>query len=94
MRMNLEIMPKERTTIAFEFTDQPAGKRYFWIVVRDGIADACLKHPGFDEDIRVIAKVQPFTDAWRGFTSLHAEIQAVEVYDGGQLGRPNRHGDA
>jgi DNA-binding HxlR family transcriptional regulator len=79
MRMNLKIMPKNRTTIAFEFTDQPQGKRYFWIVVQNGIADACLKHPGFDEDIRVISKLQPFTDAWRGFCSLREEVETGRI---------------
>lgn len=79
MRMNLDIMPKGRTTIAFEFTDQPQGKRYFWIVVTDGVADACLKHPGFDEDLRVMSKLAPFTDAWRGFSSLHEQIKAGQI---------------
>ncbi len=79
MRMNVEIMPRGRTTIAFEFTDQPRTKRYFWIVVRDGVADACLKHPGFEEDVRVCAKLQPFTDAWRGFSSLHNEVKAGRI---------------
>lgn len=80
MRMNVDIMPKERTTIAFEFSDQPQNKRYFWIVVRDRVADACLKHPGFDEDLRVISKLQPFTDAWRGFSSLHDEVTAGRIH--------------
>jgi len=79
MRMNLEIMPDGRTTIAFEFSDQPQNKRYFWIVVNDGVADACLKHPGFDEDVRVISKLQPFTDAWRGFSSLHDEVRSGRI---------------
>jgi len=79
MRMNLGIMPKGRTTIAFEFSDQPKGKRYFWIVVNDGVADACLKHPGYDEDVRVIAKLKPFTYAWRGFTSMREEVNAGRV---------------
>ncbi len=79
MRMNVDIMPEGRTTIAFEFSDQPQGKRYFWIVVTDGVADACLKHPGFDEDVRVISRLQPFTDAWRGFTSLREEVTAGRI---------------
>ncbi|MEM8920096.1 MAG: hypothetical protein AAGB25_01935, partial [Pseudomonadota bacterium] len=79
LRMNTEIMPSGRTTIAFEFADQPAGKRYFWIVAENNQVQACLKHPGFDEDLRVIAKLRPFTYAWRGFVSLRDEIAKGHV---------------
>lgn len=79
MRMNTDIMPKSRTTIAFEFADQPQNKRHFWITAQDGKAEACLKHPGFEEDLRVIAKLQPFTYAWRGFVSLRDEISKGTV---------------
>jgi DNA-binding HxlR family transcriptional regulator len=79
MRMNTEIMPAQRTTIAFEFADQPVGKRYFWIISENKDVQACLKHPGFDEDLRVIAKLQSFTYAWRGFVSLSDEIAKGNV---------------
>ncbi|MEL7538159.1 MAG: helix-turn-helix domain-containing protein [Pseudomonadota bacterium] len=74
MRMNTEIMPTDRTTIAFEFADQPAKKRYFWILAENKKVQACLKHPGFDEDLRVIAQLRSLTYAWRGFVSLRDEI--------------------
>ena len=79
MRMNTEIMPVGRTTIAFEFTDQPTSRRYFWIVADGGEVQACLKHPGFEEDLRVRATLRPFTYAWRGFVSLRDEIERGSV---------------
>ena len=79
MRMNTEIMPSCRTTIAFEFEDQPVKKRYFWILAENGKVQACLKHPGFDEDLRVIAQLRSFTYAWRGFVSLRDEIEKGHV---------------
>ena len=79
MRMNTEIMPAGRTTIAFEFADQPARQRYFWILAEDKKVQACLKHPGFDEDLRVIANLRSFTFAWRGFVSLRDEIAKGNV---------------
>ena len=79
MRMNLAAMPKERTTIAFEFSDQPATKRYFWIVAENGVSQACLKNPGYDETLKVTAHLQPFTYAWRGFTSLREEIRKGNI---------------
>lgn len=74
LRMNLEIMPDERTTIAFEFVDVPKDKRFFWIVVNGKTVDACLKNPGFDEDVIVRGTIQSFVDAWRRFSSFHHEI--------------------
>ena len=79
MRMNTEIMPVHRTTIAFEFADQPVKKRYYWILAENKKVQACLKHPGFDEDLRVIAKLRSLTYAWRGFVSLRDEIAKGNV---------------
>ncbi len=79
MRMNTEIMPAQRTTIAFEFADQPVKKRYFWILSENHKVQACLKNPGFEEDLRVIAKLRSFTYAWRGFVSLRDEIARGNV---------------
>ncbi|MEM9532164.1 MAG: helix-turn-helix domain-containing protein [Pseudomonadota bacterium] len=79
LRMNTQIMPAHRTTIAFEFADQPVRQRYFWILAEKNKVQACLKHPGFDEDLRVIAKLRPFTYAWRGFVSLRDEIARGNV---------------
>lgn len=79
MRMNTAIMPARRTTIAFEFADQPSSKRYFWIVSENKRVQACLKHPGFEEDLRVIAKVRSLTYAWRGFVSLREEISKGNI---------------
>lgn len=79
MRMNTEIMPARRLTIAFDFEDQPAKKRYFWILAENKKVQACLKHPGFDEDLRVVAKLRSFTYAWRGFVSLRDEIDKGHV---------------
>ena len=79
MRMNTKIMPKGRTTIAFEFSDQPPKKRYFWILSDHGEVQACLKHPGFEEDLRVRAELRSFTYAWRGFVALRDEIAEGRV---------------
>ena len=79
LRMNVEIMPDRRTTIAFVFTDLPIEKRYFWIVVDNKKVDACLKHPGYDEDLVVSSKIRSFIYAWRGFSSVREEIKAGRI---------------
>lgn len=79
LRMNVAIMPPGRTTIEFRFTDMPADKRFFWIVVSDGKVDGCLKHPGYDVDLHVASKLHCFTDAWRGFSSVRDEVRAGRI---------------
>ena len=74
LRMNTEIMPNQRTTIAFEFVDVPQDKRFFWIIVNGKMVDACLKNPGYEEDVIVRGTIRSFIDAWRGFSTLRDEI--------------------
>lgn len=73
-RIDASKMPAGRTVIEFEFSGLAREFRRFWLVVTDGVIDMCLKHPGFDTDIKVMAEIQRFIEAWRGFRSIRAEI--------------------
>ncbi len=79
LRLNTEAMPPGRTVMEFEFTGAPADCRRFWLVNDDGAVDMCLKHPGFDVDIRVMSDLRRFVEAWRGFRSLKDEISAGKI---------------
>lgn len=50
-----DLLPEGRVLIQFDFPDQPTGWRRFWLLVDDGSAELCRKHPGFDEDVQVVA---------------------------------------
>jgi len=78
-RLNLAAMPAGRTVIAFEFTGIDRGYARFWLVHEDGRVDMCLKHPGFDETVRVSSDIRRFVEAWRGFRSLRDEIAAGHI---------------
>jgi DNA-binding HxlR family transcriptional regulator len=64
-------LPKRRVVVEFEFPDQPAQYRRFWMLVESGDAELCYDHPGFDPDLEVTARSDPFTRwhvgklAWR-----------------------------
>lgn len=73
-RMNTEVMPAGRTVIEFQFTGTDKGLSRFWLVNTDGMVDMCLKHPGYDVDITLVAEIRRFVEAWRGFRSLKKEI--------------------
>ncbi|MEZ5284872.1 MAG: helix-turn-helix domain-containing protein [Vicinamibacterales bacterium] len=74
-RLNTAAMPPGRTVIEFEFTDPGADVRGFWLVHEAGAVDMCLKHPGFDVDVRIRADLRRFIETWRGFRPLAAEIR-------------------
>lgn len=78
-RMNTDAMPAGRTVLEFDLTGGPRQDETFWIVVNDDAVDVCIRHPGFDPDLRVLAEIRCFTEAWRGFRSLEAEIRAKRI---------------
>ena len=79
LRMNTDSMPAGRTVLHFEFSGAPADSRRFWIVNNDGKVDMCLKHPGFDEDLKIESDLRLFVEAWRGIRDLRAEIAATNI---------------
>jgi len=73
-RMNTEAMPAGRTVIEFEFSGIDKGFARFWLVDHDGKVDMCLKNPGYETDVKVMADMRRFVEAWRGFRSMRHEI--------------------
>lgn len=54
-------LPDRRVLVQFEFPEQPAQYRRFWMLVDGGDAELCYSHPGFDLDLEVTARSEPFT---------------------------------
>ena len=78
-RLNTEAMPAGRTVIEFEFTGLAKEFKRFWLVNRDGVVDMCLKHPGYEVDLKVTAEIRRFIETWRGLRSLAAELSAGHI---------------
>lgn len=79
LRMDTSRMPAGRTVIEFEFTGAPSDLRRFWLVANDGDIDMCLKHPGFEIDLKVMSDLRLFVEAWRDFRDLRKEIRAGRI---------------
>lgn len=73
-RLNTQAMPKGRTVIEFEFSGIDEGFARFWLINTDGKVEMCLKHPGFEIDVKVMSDIRRFVEAWRGFRSMRDEI--------------------
>ena len=78
-RLNTEAMPPGRTVMEFEFTGAPPDCRRFWLVNDDGTVEMCLKHPGYEVDLKVMSDLRRFIEAWRGLRSLRREIAAGHI---------------
>jgi DNA-binding HxlR family transcriptional regulator len=78
-RIDTGRMPPGRTVIELEFTGAPRDCRRFWLVHEDGRVEMCLKHPGFEVDLRVLSDIRVFVEAWRGIRNLRTEIGAGRV---------------
>jgi len=77
MRRNLNPtpIPTERAVIAFSYTDQPADRRYWWLIVERGAeVDLCSIDPGFEIDLHVEADLKCMTAIWMGLTTVREEI--------------------
>lgn len=67
-RLNIEALPHERVTIAFDF--QTGRKGQFWFVINDGEGSVCLTDPGFEIGLVVTADLSTFYQVWLGKMTL------------------------
>lgn len=68
--MNADYFGTERAVLYVEFSDYTAKFRRWWLVVRDGEADVCMKDPGYDVDLEVLTDVRTLTGVWMGDIGL------------------------
>lgn len=76
MRRNLnpKPLPRARTVIQFLYSDLPASKKLWWLVVEpEGDVDLCWSDPGFDVDLYVTTDLRTMTAVWMGVTTLERE---------------------
>ena len=78
-RLNTPAMPSGRTVIEINFLDASQEQRLFWIVHLRGKAEVCVRHPGFEVDLQVSAKVKTLAEVWRGIRSMRMEIRARNI---------------
>jgi len=81
MRRNLNPspLPKTRTVIQFLYSDLPATKSHWWLVVEPiGEVDLCWSDPGFDVDLYVTTDLRTMTAIWMGLTTVDRERRKIE----------------
>lgn len=73
-RIEAEQFPPGRSVVCFEFVDAPARTRFWWLVVRDGEVDLCLKSPGYEVDLELRTTVRVMVEIWMGRATVRAHV--------------------
>ena len=76
VQLDREALPAGRVVVAFEFPDERAGNRFFWLLVESGDAEVCATDPGGEPDLRVVARSAAFVDWHRGALSWSTALQS------------------
>jgi DNA-binding HxlR family transcriptional regulator len=81
-RIAVERLPSERVVARFDFRGFPAGYRGYrtlWLVLERPEVDLCLKDPGFEADLVVVADLKTMAQVWLGDMSFSAALRARSV---------------
>lgn len=79
LRLNTDALPAGRTVLQFEFSGTPTDCRHFWLVVEDNKVDMCLKHPGFETDLKIESDMRLFVECWRGIRDLRGQLRIGRI---------------
>jgi DNA-binding HxlR family transcriptional regulator len=74
----LDALPSRRVVIEFELR-RSRQRKHYWLVLRPGEVSLCPEHPGFPEDLRIVAEVAALYRVFVGSNRL------AEAVDGGQI---------
>lgn len=79
--VRIENLPLRRVVICFRFRQNP--NRRFWLVLNRPEVDVCLKDPGFETDVQVLADLRALADICLGHLSFQtASWQGKVVLSG------------
>lgn len=76
-RVCFEHVPRARVVIQFDFRGGP--RRSYWLLIEPADASICLKPPGFDVDVTVIADIKVLYEVWLGRVLLEEAIRRHQV---------------
>ncbi len=82
MRRNLNPspLPRQRTVIQFLYSDLPASKSHWWLIVEpQGEVDLCWSDPGFEIDLYVTTDLRTMTAIWMGVATVDSERARIAL---------------
>lgn len=82
MRRNLNTtpLPSIRTVVQFLYSDLPATKSHWWLVIEpEGDVDLCWSDPGFEVNLYVTTDLRTMTAIWMGLGTIESERDKFEL---------------
>lgn len=76
-RIRTDRLPAERRTVVEIHLQgaEPAVRRW-WLVVKEGEVDLCMKDPGHEVDLQITADLKTMVDVWMGRQSMEVACRA------------------
>lgn len=71
--------PPGRFVVQFNFSDQPASKRRWWLVGDGQEIDLCLTDPGFEVGLYVETDLRTMTRVWMGDLALRGAVNSGAI---------------
>jgi len=78
-RVNPDAFPAKRISVQFEFSDQPASKRSWWLISDCDEVDLCPTDPGFEVGLYVATDLRTMTRVWMGELSLPSAVSSGAI---------------
>lgn len=69
----------ERSVIKIVFSDYTSKFRNWWLVIRDGDVDVCLKDPGYEVDLTISSTLKTLTGIWMGDSTIMKSMRDKSV---------------
>ncbi len=71
-RLDLNFFDKTKRFVAcFYLLGAPQERKVWWLIIKDGEVDLCIRNPGFEEDLYVEACLRSLTEIWMGQVSIN-----------------------
>lgn len=77
--INVDYFNAPITTLYFEFSDYSAAFRRWWLIVREGKVDVCMKDPGHDVDLEIKTDLRTLTGVWMGDIALGQTLRDERI---------------
>jgi DNA-binding HxlR family transcriptional regulator len=77
--VNPEAFDRQRAVIRIEFTDRPAGEKFWWFVNENGACDLCLRDPGYEIDLYLACTLADMIYIVRGDLPLGRAMESERL---------------
>jgi len=77
--LDADFFKGERAVIKIVFTDYVSKFRNWWLVIKDGDVDVCLKDHGYEVDLAITTDLKTLTAVWMGDSTLMKAMREKSV---------------